>query len=317
MGDLDGRYRASYQVLFVTLWLTLLVLAVKFWASWTTRSLSLAADLLHTLLDCFSIILSVDATDTLRRNLSQELRTHTKHHTAVVLLFVAVLGFMGSLLLAVCGFHLQAMLTNPLGISNLQVNPPLILLLGLVVGVHLCLVLFERYESTLLGNPALRHNANHILQNIWLTILMLMGLVGSSRGYTWLDPLMAIFLTLMLIPSLWRILSCQLPSLTYQMAIAPEILHQIAIQLEGVSDCYEVRSQGVLGRQISIQMYLLMHPEFMGVAHLIGERLENILRERYGVVRAKIYVRELSGKSQRWQDSLNLRQKTKGRKPTK
>ncbi|HEY9641722.1 MAG TPA: cation diffusion facilitator family transporter [Coleofasciculaceae cyanobacterium] len=314
MGDVYNRYRVSYQVLAVTLWLTLLVLAVKFWASWTTRSLSLLADLLHTLLDCFSIILSLLATVALQQNPGQELRTHRQWHTAAVLLFTAILGFMGFTLLVVCGLHLQTFGVNSTEPTDLQVDLPLVLLLSVVVAVHLCLVLFQRYQSTLLGNPILRHSANYILQDIWLTILMLVGLAGISQGYAWLDPLISLFLTLMLAPSLWRMLHCQLPSLTYQMAIAPETLRQIAIQVEGVSDCHKIRSQGVLGRQIAIQMYLLMHPEFMGIAHLIGERLENILRERYGAVRATIYVKDISSDSGRWQDAFHLKRKQARRK---
>ncbi|MBI4779903.1 MAG: cation diffusion facilitator family transporter [Oscillatoriophycideae cyanobacterium NC_groundwater_1537_Pr4_S-0.65um_50_18] len=305
MGDVDNQYRASYQVLLVTLWITLLVLAVKFWASWTTRSLSILADFLHTLLDCFSIVLSLTATISRRQAAGQELRTHRPHHTVAVLALVAFLGFIGFTILAICLFYFQDFVKSAAAAPDLTVDLSLVLLLSTVVAVHICLVLFERNQAAILGNPMLRDNANHILQDIWLTGLMLIGLIGISQGYLWLDPLLTVFLTLMLAPSLWRILERQLPSLVSQMAIAPEALVQIAAQVEGVSGCPKVRSQGVIGRQLFIRMYVLLHPEFMGVAHLIGERLENILRERYGAVRAKIYVKNVADTSRPWQDSLN------------
>ena len=91
MGDVNHRYQASYRVLFAALWLTLLVLAVKLWASWATKSLSILADFLHTLLDCFSIGLSLTTTAKLEQIANpeihlQDLRTHRKRHTAVVLI---------------------------------------------------------------------------------------------------------------------------------------------------------------------------------------------------------------------------------------
>lgn len=313
MGDVESRYRASYQVLFATLWITLLVLAVELWASWTSRSLSLLADFLHTLLDCFSIGISITATARLREipisdSRLRGLRTHRKRHTAAVLLLTAFVGFIGFTLLALGLLSLQQAWVDPT-VLPLRVNLSLVLLLAIVIAVQVCGVLFERYESRVLGNPMLHHSASHILQDLWLTLLLLVGLVGITQGYSWLDPLMTIGLVVMLAPSLWRILDKQLPSMMYQMAIAPESLTQLALKMEGVSACDRIRSQGVLGRQVFIQMYLRLHPEFMGMAYLIGERLEGVLRDRYGAVRVKIYVKDTTDKFQPWQDSLQLARK--------
>ena len=185
------------------------------------------------------------------------------------------------------------------------------MLLAIVIAIQLCLVLFERHESRQLNNPTLRQNANHILVHSWLTLLMLAGLVAISQGYFWVDPLITILLTLMLAPNLWRILDKQLPSMMYQMAVAPESLSKLAAKIEGVADCHTLRSQGVVGRQLMIEMYLLLQPEFMSMAHLIGERLEGLLRERYGAVKTKIYVKDNTNKLQRWQSSISLARKKK------
>ena len=316
MGDVNHRYQASYRVLFAALWLTLLVLAVKLWASWATRSLSILADFLHTLLDCFSIGLSITTTAKLEQIANpeirlQDLRTHRKRHTAVVLLLTALLGFIGFTLLAVCFFSLQQFWADPVLLPPLQVDLPLVVLLAIVIATQLCLVLFERRESRQLGNPTLRQNANHILMHSWLTLLMLAGLVLISQGYFWVDSLMTILLTFMLAPNLWRILNQQLPSLMYQMAIAPESLSKLAAKIEGVTGCHTLRSQGVVGRQLMIEMYLLLQPEFMSMAHLIGERLEGLLRERYGAVKTKIYVKDNTNKLQRWQNSTSIARKRK------
>ena len=314
MGDVNHRYHASYRVLFATLWLTLLVLAVKLWAIWATRSLSILADFLHTLLDCFSIGLSLNATakfqqiDNSEMRL-QDLRTHRKRHAAVVLLLAALLGAAGFVLLAVCSFFFQQFWVDPAMLPPLKVDLPLVVLLAIVIAVQICLILFERYESRRLENPALRQNANHILGHSWLTLLVLAGLVGTSQGYFWIDPLITIVLTLMLAPNLWGILNKQLPSMMYQMAVAPESLSKLAAKIEGVTDCHTLRSQGVVGRQVVIEMYLLLQPEFMSMAHLIGERLEGLLRERYGAVKTKIYVKDNTNKLQRWQNSMSVARK--------
>lgn len=285
-------YRSGYRVSLIVLWLTLLILAVKLWAGWSTRSLSLLADALHVLVDSFSTLLSVCSIASLRQTRGLEIWGHRKRETVAVLLLVAILGFLGLSLLGVAVYQFQALMNNASLLPAIQVDLPLILLLCIVILVHLCLVLFERYESRVLEIMALRHNANHILQDMWLTILMLFGLMGVAQGIVWLDSLMAIVLIVMLVPSIWRMLSWQLPSLIYQVAIAPEVLAQMASKVEGVAECSRIHSKGVMGRQILIQMHIRLKPEFVNIAHLITDRLENLLKERYGAVQTRIYVKK-------------------------
>jgi cation diffusion facilitator family transporter len=278
---------------------------MKFWVGWATRSLSLLADSLHTMLDCFSVLLSLTAIGSLRQTSGQDIRGHSSIETAAVLLVAAVLGLGGFSLLGVSLYQFRSVLLGSLLVS-VNISLPVVLLLSIISAIHLCLVLFERYESRVLRNSMLRHNASTMLRDAWLTVLLLLGLVGVSQGYTWLDSLMAIGLILMLIPSFWHLLKRQLPSLVHQMAVAPEILVQLASQIEGVAECHRVRSQGVIGRQVFVQMHLLLHPEFMAVAHLIVDRLKRILRERYGSVQTKIYVKENIAQPKRWWNFLKL-----------
>ncbi|MBD1808698.1 hypothetical protein H6F98_25060 [Microcoleus sp. FACHB-SPT15] len=57
----EGKNRAQVGrlILFTTLWLTLFVVLVKISAAWATRSLSLLAESLQTLLVSFSTLLSL------------------------------------------------------------------------------------------------------------------------------------------------------------------------------------------------------------------------------------------------------------------
>jgi divalent metal cation (Fe/Co/Zn/Cd) transporter len=221
---------------------------------------------------------------------------HRRRETAAVLMLVSGLGFLSFSLMSVAIYQFQALIQDSSLLPTVQVDLPLILLLTIVISIHICLVLFERYEANVLDISVLRLNANHILTDIWLTIAMLLGLIGVFLGYVWLDSLMAIILLLMLIPSLWRVLNQQVPSMMHHMAIAPEILAQLALQVEGVVACQNVRSRGLLGRHLVIQMHLSLHPDFVTVAHLVTERLEKLLRERYGSVQTRFYVRKAEGK---------------------
>jgi divalent metal cation (Fe/Co/Zn/Cd) transporter len=81
-----------------------------------------------------------------------------------------------------------------------------------------------------------------------------------------------------------------LPLLLRQIAIAPEVLAQIARQVEGVTHCYRVQSRGIVGRYVFVEMHLILHPEFTGAARVIAERVEGAIRECYGPVQAIIHI---------------------------
>jgi cation diffusion facilitator family transporter len=290
MIEVKDRHRASHRILLSTLWLTLLILAVEIWAGWAARSLSLLAEALHTLIDSFSALLSLMTVGNSYGINGQEIRSHGKRETVSVLLLVAFVGIVGFTLLEMSARQLDAVMHKLALPLAAKMNFPLIQLLCLVVAIYFCLVWFERYEARVLQSSALRLNAHHMLQDSWLTLLVLAGLIGVWQGYTWLDPVIAVFLVFMAIKSLWRVLNWQLPSLVKQVAIAPEALSQLAQQVEGVIYCYRILSQGIIDHQVFVEMHLVVHPEFVEAAPAIADQVKQLLRERYGPLEAVIHI---------------------------
>ncbi len=289
MTEVQGRRRASRQVLLASLWLTLLVLALKVWIGWATQALSLIAESLHTLIDSFSTLLSL-VTVSSRYSSGRDGWGHGRLESALSFLLVAFLGFASFSLLLVSIQQLEAIATNSPEVLPVRINLPLIQLLGVVMAINFCLASFELYEARVLESPALRFSANHLFQDSWLMILVLAGLIGVWRGYVWLDPILAIVMILTAIASFWRVVNWQLPSLMRQIAIAPEALAQTIHQVDGITHCYAIRSRGIVGRLVFVEMRLILHPEYMGVAQSIAERVERAIRDKYGPAKVVIYI---------------------------
>jgi cation diffusion facilitator family transporter len=284
------RDQASRLILFTTLWLTLFILSVKVSAAWATRSLSLMAESLHTLLTSFSTLLSLLMITAPDRPKGRLVYGHGKRETLITFLLVAFLGFTGLNLLIISGQQLAAATKGQTLAFPVRVGLPLIQLLGVVVVTSLGLALVGIYQARVLRNPALRFSATQLLKDVWLTLLVLGGLLGVWRGLVWLDVVLAILLVLLAVGSCWRIVNWQLPFLVQQTAIAPEVLAQIARQVGGVTHCYQIQSRGIVGRFVYIQMHLIVHPEFTEVTSWIVERIEGIIRERYGPVQVTFYI---------------------------
>ncbi len=74
------------------------------------------------------------------------------------------------------------------------------------------------------------------------------------------------------------------------MAIAPEAIHTIAMQVPGVLNCHDIASRGVVGRQIFIEMHLIVDAKDVETAHRITEEVEDRLEERFGPARILIHI---------------------------
>ena len=208
----------------------------------------------------------------------------------MTLLLVGFLGFACLSLLVVSIQQLDAIASNAAMVRVERLSLPLIQLLGVVTAISFCLASFELYEARVLENVALRFTANHLFQDSWLMILVGVGLFGVWRGYLWIDPTLAIGMVGITTLSLWRVLNWQLPSLLRQIAIAPEALAQTIHQVDGITHCYAIKSRGIVGRLVFVEMRLILHPECMSVARSIAERVERAIRERYGPARVVIYI---------------------------
>ena len=81
------------------------------------------------------------------------------------------------------------------------------------------------------------------------------------------------------------------------MAIAPEAIHTLAMQVPGVINCHEIASRGVVGRQVFIEMHLIVDAQDVEGSHRITEEVEALLAERFSPVRVLIHVEPPAYKS--------------------
>jgi cation diffusion facilitator family transporter len=294
--------RTSYRLLLMILWAMLLVFVVELTAGWIAHSLCLLAESLHTLIDIFSTLLGLIAVSSPQRPLGREIWGHGRGEAAGALILSAILGFSGVSLTIVALSQLAALFqTASLQAASLQtvqsafqvgITPSLVGLMGVMVALMLAVVLVAAQRSKTLNSLALKLNTQHILSDAWLSVLLLAGLVVISRGQPWLDPLLAFGIVILAVKSLWQMLHRQLPMLLKPTAIAPEAIAQIACQVEGVTRCTRILSRGMVGRQVWIELHLVIHPEYMVIAHSLGERVERSLREHYGPVCAQIWLNQ-------------------------
>lgn len=287
----EGQNRAQVVrlILFTSLWLMLLILSVKVSAAWAARSLSLMAESLHTLLTSVSTFLSLLTIKAYRPN-GSSVYGQGKREVVITFLLIAVLGFAGLNLIGLSAGQLIGAALGETRSFPVRVSWPFMQLLGVLVVTSLCMAIAGLYQGRVLSHPALRFNAAQLFKDVFLTLVVVGGLVGVWWGLVWLDVVLAIVLVLLAAGSCWQVVSWQFPLMVEQTAIAPEVLAQIARQVGGVTHCYQIRSRGLVGRLVYVQMHLIVHPDLAELTPLIAERIETVIQERYGPVQVTFFI---------------------------
>lgn len=282
--SLDNRATVR-KVLIITLLLNIFVMLLKAVVGKLTGSLSLLADALHSVTDSANNILGLIAS---RFASPQPDREHPYGH----LKFEAVgaLGIAAFLGIA-CFEILQGAVERILnGGEPVRISAPELWLLLVVLGVNIFVTFYERRVGVKVGSPILIADAKHTMSDVWVTISVIGGLIGVWLGYQWLDVVLAFPVALLVFWSGWTVLKENLPWLVDQIAIAPEVIHAIALSVPGVINCHDIASRGVVGRQVFMEMHLIVDAEDVETAHRITEEVERRLEERFRPVRIVIHV---------------------------
>jgi len=280
------------KVLLITLALNLVVMALKAIVGVQIGSLSLQADALHSVTDSANNVVGLVAN---RLSDPTPDRDHPYGHQKFE--GVAALGIAAFLLLA-CFEILQSAVTRLLqGGKSVEVAGPELWVILLVLGINIFVAYYERWMGQKLNSPILIADAYHTMSDIWITITVLVGLVGIWWGniekipqLQWLDTILAFPVALMVLRSGWMVLKENVPWLVDEMAIPPETISQIVMQVPGVINCHDIASRGVVGRQVFIEMHLTVDVQDVESAHKITETIEAHLDEKFRPVRVLIHV---------------------------
>lgn len=281
------------KVFIITLLLNLFVMVLKAIVGILTGSLSLLADALHSVTDSASNVLVLITTHFSSPEPDREHPYGHQKFEAVGALGIAT--FLG----IACFEILQGAVERILKGSGqpVKIVESELWLLLLVLGINIFVAYYERAVGKRIGSPILIADAKHTMSDVWVTISVMAGLIGVWMGYQWLDVVLAFPVALLVFWSGWSVFNENLPYLVDRMAIAPEVIHELALSVPGVTNCHDIASRGVIGRQVFIEMHLIVNAHDVETAHRITEEVERKLEERLNPVRILIHVEPPAYKS--------------------
>ena len=282
------------KVLIITLLLNVFVMGLKVLVGHWTGSLSLLADALHSVTDSANNVLGLVA---IKFSSPLPDREHPYGHNKFEALgALGIAAFLGIACFEIVQGAVERIIK---GGEPVRVSPPELWLLLIVLGVNIFVAFYERNVGRRVGSSILVADATHTMSDVWVTISVIGGLIGVWLGYQLLDVLLAFPVALLVFWSGWSVLKENLPWLVDQMAIAPETIHTITVSVPGVLNCHDIASRGVIGRQVFIEMHLIVDARDVETAHNITEEVERQLEQRFSPVRILIHVEPPAYQSER------------------
>ncbi len=285
-GAAQDNRKVVRRVLVITLILNLLVVLLKAIVGFWTGSLSLLADTLHSVTDSLNNVLGLFTNQLSSPDPDRE---HPYGHQK----FEAI-GALGiAALLGIACFEIAQGAVHQItgGIKGVQLDTLDLWIMFTVLGVNIFVAFYERAVGQRIRSSILIADAYHTMSDIWITLSVLAGLMGIWLwNIQWLDLIMAFPVCMLVLWSSWCVLRDNLPWLVDEAAIAPEAIHNLVMQVPGVINCHDIASRGLLGRQVFIDMHLVLDAQSLTTAHEITETVEHTLEQHYAPVRITIHM---------------------------
>jgi len=119
----------------------------------------------------------------------------------------------------------------------------LVLLLA-TLATNILVAWYENRRGQELSSELLIADAAHTRTDVFITIGVLIGVLFSRQGHTWVDPIVAIVVALLIVRVAYQILSRAVPVLVDERAIPEPRIRESAQAVKGVKSAYGIRSRG-------------------------------------------------------------------------
>ena len=277
-----GKERTVRNIIFIEGLANLAVLIAKALVGFTTGSMAILGDALHSLTDVAN---NVVAWAVVKHSEKPADREHPYGHHKFET--IAVLGL--AILLVVLAFELAINAIRSADKAPVTSHLELGIMIGVLL-VNIGLASWQRYWANRLSSDILKADASHTFADVLTTIVVIGGWQLSAMGYPILDKICAIGVAFFILYLAYDLFKKVAPILVDEFAVEPEVVNELALNTDGVYDASRIRSRWI-GNQATLDMVIHVSPEISTEeSHQICDRLEAMIEKELGVTDVSIHV---------------------------
>lgn len=283
----SARDRLIQRVLILEGTANVVVLVAKAIVGWSTGSLAVLGDAIHSLTDVAN---NVVALAVMRLASAPPDREHPYGHRKFETL--AVFGL--ATLLTVLAFELALRTLEQDARTVAQHGWELAIMVG-VLGVNVGLALWEGYQARRLDSDLLRADARHTLADVLITVVVMVGWQCAALGYLWLDTVFALGVAALVLLLAYSLFRRAIPVLVDRIAAEPEIIAEVVHAVPGVHTVQRIRSRWV-GSSPVVDVVVTVNPMLSTVAaHAIADAIEKALWQKCAIDDVTVHIEPDAG----------------------
>lgn len=147
--------------------------------------------------------------------------------------------------------------------------------------VNLFIARYEESRGHALGSPLLCADAQHTRSDLYASTAVALSFIGVRLGWTWADPVGAMFVVLMVGRAAWLVFRDNIPTLIDAAVLDPARVAALAGGIPGVGAVSRVRSRG-LRNAVHLDLHVAVDAGMSVLdAHQLAQTIESSLRAAY------------------------------------
>ena len=277
--------KKNAQVLRVILlegFANVVVLVLKSVVGFSTGSMAILADALHSLTDVAN---NVIAWIVIRASRQPADREHPYGHQKFEMLAVFVLAVM----LAAIALEIAVRALTRETVQPQMSGWGLAVMLA-VLAVNVLLAAWQRHWANKLQSSILKADASHTFSDVLTTVVVIAGWQLAAYGLPWLDTVCALGVSGVILYLAFGLFRNVVPVLVDEYAIEPEILTESIASVPGVIDVPRVRSRWI-GPERAVDVIVTVAPSLPTVeAHDIADAVERLLESEFDVRDSTVHI---------------------------
>jgi len=263
------------KILWQVLFLNFMVAGLKIAVGLFSGILSMVADGFHSLVDGSSNIIGLAA---MRIAQSPPDETHPYGHRKAETLATLVIGMM--LILAAYEILKNALARLSSGTVP-EVTTISFAVMIFTITVNLGVTLYESRRGKALHSDILLADAQHTRSDIWVSLSVIIGLVGVKLGLPWLDAGVGLIIAGVIGHAAYGILSDATNVLMDAASLSHSELESLVLSLPEVRGIEQVRSRGH-GDDNYVDLHVQVDPHLStDTAHSIAHAVQHRIREAF------------------------------------
>jgi len=286
MNNSQQRDKDVRRIILIEGSVNLVVLVAKTVVGFSTGSLGILSDAIHSLTD---VVNNIIAWMVVRLSSTPPDRKHPYGHRKFETLAVF---FLASLLVLLSfELALQAISKDDTEIVN-SVWGMAVMLAILVINITVSI--WQRMWARRLQSDILLADASHTFSDVLTTVVVIVGWQLSAMGYVWLDRVCALGVSALVLYLAYVLFKKSLPILTDEYSIEPELISKSIENINGLHQIRRIRSRWI-GADKSIDLIVSVDPQLSTEeSHKIASTIERQIENDFGITDISIHVEPFS-----------------------